>query len=228
MNSYFIRRLDFSDVMLYAITMPQQDPITMLEKADQMLTGGVDAIQFRAKGWMDKDALRWGKELKSRCDAHQALFIVNDRPDLALALDAHGVHLGHNDLPPEFARELMGHRKLVGRSTHTLPEALEAQRKGADYVSCGPIWATPTKPDYNPVGLNLIDFYRATLKIPFVVIGGVDMDNIDDVIGRGSKTVAMVRALFEAEDPKEVARKMKEKISFNWEEKKLTDAMEMT
>ena len=95
-------------------------------------------------------------------------------------------------------------------------EAIQAQRDGADYVSCGPIWATPTKPDYKEVGLSLIDFYKAALKIPFVAIGGIDESNIDQVVQKGAKTMALVRALYDAKDPKSAATQLREKILKNW------------
>ena len=139
-----------------------------------MLAGGVDAVQFRSRSLNDRDMIKIGTKVKDLCAKHGALFLVNNRVDLALILDSDGVHVGHEDIPIAQVRNLIGHRKVLGMSTHSIPEALEAKRAGADYVSCGPLWATPTKPEYKPVGLGLIGLYNAAVSVPFVAIGGID------------------------------------------------------
>ncbi len=209
-NKY--RRLNFSDVRLYAVTPEPTNSSGFLDAVDKLLVGGVDAIQLRSRFLKDRSLVALGKEIKKRCADHGALFIVNNRPEIALATDADGLHLGHEDLPISFARELLGHRKIIGVSTHALPEAIDAQRQGADYVSCGPLWATPTKPEYKQVGLGLIGLYKAALRVPFVAIGGVNENNLDDVLAAGAKTVAVVRALFDAENPEKLAKEFKEKL----------------
>lgn len=209
------RRLDFSDVALYAVTPDWADDDLILHKVERLLAGGVDAVQLRSYSFSDRDLLKLGKQIKERCTGAGALFILNNRVDMALAMEADGVHVGHEDLPVPFVRELLGHRKILGVSTHSLPEALEAQKQGADYVSCGPLWSTPTKPSYNSVGLGLIGLYNAALRIPFVAIGGVDEKNIDDVVAAGAKSVAVVRALFNSENPEALAAEFKSKISLN-------------
>jgi thiamine-phosphate pyrophosphorylase len=206
------RRLNFSDVALYAVTPEPKNTPGFLETIDALLEGGVDAIQLRGLGLSDRALVELGKSVKQKCAHAGALFFVNNRADIALATEADGVHIGHEDLYLPFVRELVGHRKIVGVSTHSLPEAIEAQRNGADYVSCGPLWATPTKPSYPEVGLSLIGLYKAALRIPFVAIGGIDQNNVDRVVEAGAEKVAMVRALFDAPDPSETARKFKEKI----------------
>lgn len=211
MNDY--RRIDFSDVALYAVTPEPTDPAATLATAEKLLAGGVDAIQLRARKLADRDFIALGKKMKELCAKHSALFLVNNRVDLALAIDADGLHLGHEDVTIEFARELFGHRKIIGISTHSLPEAIDAQKRGADYVSCGPLWATPTKPEYKPVGIPLVGLYKAALRIPFVAIGSIDETNFDQVIATGATRVAMVRALFEAKDPQKTAAAFKQKIS---------------
>lgn len=215
MTTSVTRRLDFSDVYLYGVTTGANDGAALLKKIDQVLAGGIDAIQLRSSELTDRAFVELAITIKDKCHAAGALFLVNNRADLALASMADGVHIGHNDLPLSLVRELVGHRKIIGVSTHSLPQALAAQRAGADYVSCGPIWATPTKPDYEPVGVNLIGLYKAALKIPFVVIGGVDATNINDVLEAGASRVAVVRALFEAGNPQAVAQSLKQKIRSN-------------
>ena len=212
MSEPFYRKLDFSDVRLYAVTPEPTDVPALLEKIDGLLVGGVDAIQLRSRKMTDRALVNLGREIKKRCARTGALFFVNNRVDIALALDADGLHIGHEDLPMAFVRNLLGHRKIIGVSTHALPEAIEAQRDGADYVSCGPIWPTPTKPDYKAVGLGLIGLYKAALRIPFVAIGGIDETNVDQVLAAGAKTIAVVRSFFNAERPERVAKEFKEKL----------------
>jgi len=208
--------LDFSNVLLYVVTPEIEDEARFFEKLDQILAGGTDAVQLRSKKRPDRDLLRIGEIVKEKCQDSGALFIVNNRPDLALALEADGVHLGHRDLPIHLARQMLGYKKIIGASAHSVAEALSAQREGADYVSCGPIWATPTKPEYEAVGLGLIDLYRASIGIPFVVIGGIDEFNIDQVVAHGAKRAAFVRALFESANPKMAAQDFRAKIEMNW------------
>lgn len=209
------RRLDFSDVALYAVTPDSPDKSFLLATVEKLLAGGVDAVQLRNRSLKDRELVALGKQMKTMTAAKGALLIIDNRPDLALAIDADGIHVGHEDLPIAFVRQMVGHRKIVGVSTHSLPEALIAQREGADYVSCGPIWATPTKPEYKAVGLNLIGLYNAALRVPYVVIGGVNEKNIDEVVASGAKTVAVVRALFEAKDPEQMAKTFLKKIRTN-------------
>lgn len=209
------RRIDFSDVALYAVTPDISDKDVLLSKVELLLQGGVDAVQLRNRSLSDRKMISLGKQMKELCAKYSALFLIDNRVDIAWAVQADGLHLGHEDVPISVARELLGHRAIIGLSAHSLPEAIEAQRQGADYVSCGPLWATPTKPQYKEVGLGLIGLYRAALRIPYVAIGGVDEANLDEVIRAGAKSVAMVRALFDSPTPDLTAKKFKEKIQIN-------------
>jgi thiamine-phosphate pyrophosphorylase len=207
------RHLDFSDVLLYAVTPASMESGALLEKAAGLLAGGVDALQLRTRDKSDRELMELGKKLRALCGDHGALFIVNDRPDLAVAVGADGVHVGQDDLPVHAVRDMIGHRRLVGVSTHSLPEALAAQRAGADYVGCGPLWATPTKPSAPAVGLGLIGLYHAALKVPFVAIGGIDGSNLGEVIAAGARRVAVVRGLFDSIDPEGAARRFKDQLA---------------
>jgi thiamine-phosphate pyrophosphorylase len=134
------------------------------------------------------------------------LFVVNDRVDIAMAAGADGVHLGQDDLPLAAARRLWP-RGLVGRSTHSLGQALAAQAEGADYIGVGPVWATPTKPGRPAVGLELVRAVAAAqLRIPWVAIGGVDAGNVGAVLAAGARAIAAVRAVTAASDPEAAAR----------------------
>lgn len=175
--------------------------------------GGTDIVQFREKtlGWKQRYEL--GVALRKICAAHGVLFVVNDATDLALSVQADGVHLGQDDLPLAVARELI-HRSgrtdfLVGKSTHSLDQAKAARDEGADYIGIGPVFATPTKPTCEPVGLELVRSVTSQVKTPHVAIGGINADNVSQVIVAGARRVAVVRALSAAADPEAEAKKLK-------------------
>ncbi|OGR85413.1 MAG: thiamine-phosphate diphosphorylase [Elusimicrobia bacterium RIFCSPLOWO2_01_FULL_54_10] len=202
---------------LYVVATPAaagQDVTAVVEKA---LRGGADVVQLRDKHSSAADILKAAKKLKRICQAHDALFIVNDRVDIALASGADGVHLGQEDLPLDEARKIVerygrDNSFLIGRSTHSLEQALAAQNEGADYLGCGPVFATPTKPDYLAQGLELVRQYRERIRIPFVAIGGIDDSNISQVAAAGARCVAVVRAVMAHADPEAAARSLRSKI----------------
>lgn len=140
-------------------------------------------------------------------------FIINDHPEAAVAVDADGVHLGQQDLPVRLARRLLGQGKIIGRSTHSLDQALTAEREGADYLGVGPIFATPTKPSYGPVGLTLIRLVAPRLRAPWVAIGGINAANAAEVVRAGAHGVAVVRAVVAAADVTLAARALKQIIA---------------
>ncbi|MGQ0644462.1 MAG: thiamine phosphate synthase [Elusimicrobiota bacterium] len=201
-----------ADVHLYCITTAPRPGQTYQDMVSAACAGGADMIQLREKAMGAKALLSLCKDLQAICDAAGALFILNDRVDVALAADVDGVHVGQGDLPARFARQMMGHRKIVGCSAHSLGQALTAQGDGADYVSCGPLFATPTKPDYKPVGLDLLRQYKEMVRIPFVAIGGIDEANAGEIVRAGADRVAVVRAVCGAADVEAAARALKEKI----------------
>jgi thiamine-phosphate pyrophosphorylase len=194
-----------ADVHLYCITTAPRPGQTYQDMVSAACAGGADMVQLREKAMGAKALLSLCKDLQAICDAAGALFILNDRVDVALAADVDGVHVGQGDLPARFARQMMGHRKIVG-------QALTAQGDGADYVSCGPLFATPTKPDYKPVGLDLLRQYGEMVGIPFVAIGGIDEANAGEIVRAGADRVAVVRAVCGAADVEAAARALKEKI----------------
>jgi thiamine-phosphate pyrophosphorylase len=206
------RLFDFSDARLYVLTAPLPAGRTTADQVRAALEGGADVIQLREKTLPARPLIQLCRELKALCDGFGALFIVNDRVDVALAADADGVHLGQDDLPAKEARRMLGHRKIIGVSTHSTAQALIAQADGADYVGCGPVFGTPTKPDYAPVGLDLVKEYRRLVRIPFVAIGGIDASNIGAVVHAGARTVAVVRAVCGAPDPRAAAQALRAEI----------------
>lgn len=195
------RRRRLAQARLYLVTtpMPQLDRVVACA-----LGAGLRLVQYRAKaeaGLEDRQRLEQALSLRRLCAEHGALFLVNDRIDLALAVDADGVHLGQGDLPVAVARRLLGPERLIGRSTHGVAQLRQAQEEGCDYVGVGPIHATPTKPGREPVGLDTVRAAAATASIPFFAIGGIDTANLAAVRAAGAKRVAVVRAITGAADP---------------------------
>ncbi|MEB3255109.1 MAG: thiamine phosphate synthase [Synechococcaceae cyanobacterium] len=186
---------------LYLIT----SPVPELERVvEQALVAGLGLVQYRAKpesGLEDRQRLEQALRLRQLCRQHGALFLVNDRVDLALAVEADGVHLGQGDLPVAVARRLLGPERLIGRSTHGPAQLRQAVSEGCDYVGVGPVHATPTKPGREPVGLDYVTAAAAEAPIPFFAIGGIDATNLAAVRAAGAERVAVVRAITAAADP---------------------------
>ncbi|MFM7361272.1 MAG: thiamine phosphate synthase [Cyanobium sp.] len=195
------RRRRLEACRLYLVT----SPVPELERVvEQALAAGVRLVQYRAKegtGLDDRRRLEQALRLRELCAGHGALFLVNDRIDLALAVEADGVHLGQDDLPVAVARRLLGADRLIGRSTHALGQLRSALAEGCDYVGVGPVNATPTKPGREPVGLAYVEAAAAEATIPFFAIGGIDAANLAAVQAAGARRVAVVRAITEAADP---------------------------
>jgi thiamine-phosphate pyrophosphorylase len=184
-----------------------RDPEEILRPA---LQGGVDVVQLREKSGDDHAVVRAGRVFRRLCDAYDALFIVNDRPDLAIACGADGVHLGQDDGEAAAARRLVGDDLLIGISTHS-PEQVDAARE-ADYIAVGPVYETPTKPEYPPVGTGLVAYAAEHAHLPFFAIGGIDPGNVAEVVAAGAERVAVVRAIRDAADPGVAARMLRELV----------------
>jgi thiamine-phosphate pyrophosphorylase len=165
--------------------------------------GGVDIVQLRMKDASDAAILAAAE----RFARHDVLLIINDRPDLAAAANADGVHVGQDDTPVQEARALVGPDRLVGLSTHT-PKQVDGAT-GADYIGVGPVYSTPTKPGRPAVGLELVHYASERARVPFFAIGGIDADNLPAVHAAGAERVAVVRALTETYDPESAARTLR-------------------
>ena len=173
------------------------------------LEGGADVIQLRDKHASDDDLVTAGLELGTECRRHDALFVLNDRPDLALECGADGVHVGQDDVPVERVRELAGDRLVVGVSTHSPAQVDAAERSVADYFAVGPVHATPTKPGRSAVGLQLVRHAAAHAEMPWFAIGGIDGASVHAVVEAGATRIAVVRAITEASDPETAARMLR-------------------
>lgn len=197
---------------LYAIIDNSILPgVSNAEIARRVLAGGAKVIQLRGKGISSKDLLAEAKKIRRLTKEAGAIFVVNDRADIALLSDADGVHLGQDDLPILEARKILGGEKLIGISTHSVEQAVRAEQEGADYVGFGPIFATKTKADAEEAkGLRALWEVRNSVKIPVVAIGGINLENIEEVIETGVDGVAVISAIVKAPDIEEATRRFVE------------------
>jgi thiamine-phosphate pyrophosphorylase len=182
---------------------------------DAALRGGVDVIQLREKdpATSDDAILDAARAFRDACDAHGALFVLNDRPDLVAAAHADGVHVGQDDMGIAEARALVGEDVLLGRSTHTPQQVDDAAVADVDYFAVGPVHATPTKPGRPAVGLELIRHAASAPRaVPWFAIGGIDTANVGAVVGAGAMRIVVVRALTESGDPTATARALRDAL----------------
>lgn len=192
------------DARLYLVT-PALEPARL----QALLDGGVDVVQLRLKDARDAEVLREAAWMREACAAAGVPFLLNDRPDLAAAADADGVHVGQDDAGVAEARAALGPERLVGLSTHA-PEQLAEASPEADYVAVGPVWATPTKPGRAAVGLAYVEHAAAAAgDRPWFAIGGIDATNVRAIVEAGARRIAVVRALVEAADPAQAAADLK-------------------
>jgi thiamine-phosphate pyrophosphorylase len=178
----------------------------LIHVAAQMIEGGVDLIQLRGKGKSLDELAGHAARLHELTAKSSTPLIVNDHAEIASQLPVEGVHVGQDDDPIEVARRKARRAVLIGKSTHSLDQALAAQREGADYIGFGPIFATPTKPDYPPIGLTHIRRVHAEVTLPIFCIGGINIDNLQSVIDAGAKRVVMVSGLLKAHSIVDYAR----------------------
>jgi len=197
---------------LYLVT-PGDPPAGPLDEfLPRVLEAGVDIVQLRDKHLEARPLLELAAVVRRRTHEFGALFLVNDRVDLAIAAEADGVHVGQQDLSPAEARRQLGTQALIGLSTHTPGEILAAASLAssasseADYIAVGPVYPTPTKPGRPAVGPDLLRFAAERAAQPFFAIGGIHAGNLEEVLAAGARRIAVVRALTEAEDPGAAAR----------------------
>jgi thiamine-phosphate pyrophosphorylase len=202
-------RIEKSELYFVATPGKDQKDSDFLSIIEKSIEGGVDIIQLRVKDKSEKEIINLGKEIKKLTTNTETLFIVNDRIDLALLCEADGVHLGQDDLSISEARKITPDGFIIGLSTHSPEQGNIGQNSGADYLGVGPVFATPTKPDYIPAGLEYVKYANKNITLPWFAIGGIDESNIDKVINAGAKRVAVVRAILNAKDVKQVVKTLK-------------------
>ncbi|MGK7344386.1 MAG: thiamine phosphate synthase [Candidatus Nitrospinota bacterium M3_3B_026] len=192
---------NFSDIDVYPVTNRALYGARSDEQVIAALAaGGARIVQLREKNVSDREFYDLAALYRRETARHDMMLIINDRPDIALAVGADGVHLGRDDMPIEAARRIMGPDLIIGASTHSVAQALEAEGEGASYVNIGPLFPTPTKPDAKTIGLDPVREAAAKLKIPFTVMGGITEENIDDVLAAGARRIGVITAILGAED----------------------------
>lgn len=200
---------------LYAIIDNSIRPdISNIEIVKRVLAGGARTVQLRGKGLSSKELLSQAREIRELSRETGAIFIVNDRADIALLSDADGVHLGQDDLPVSEARRILGRGKLIGISTHNIEQAVKAEQEGADYIGFGPIFETKTKADAKEAkGLPALMEIREKVEIPVVAIGGINLENLHEVMSAGTSGVAVMSAIVKAEDIEEATKRFVEALN---------------
>jgi thiamine-phosphate pyrophosphorylase len=178
----------------------------------QAIDGGAQMIQYRDKESDDEEFLKTALTLNAVCRERKVPLIVNDRVEIALRADVDGVHLGQEDLPISEARGSLGCDKIIGKSARTIQQAKEAEAEGADYVGLGPIFPTTSKDIDQPIGVDVIGRAAKILRIPFFPIGGISLDNLDQVTGAGGRRIAVISAVILSDDVISSAAKLLEKL----------------
>ncbi len=202
--------IDLNRCFLYGILdLGYVPPGEALRVAKEMIAGGVDLLQLRAKDRSAEEIARLARELHVETSAAGVPLIINDHAEIARDVGAEGVHVGQDDRAMADVRAIVGPECFVGKSTHSLEQAVRAQDEGADYIGWGPLFATPTKPDYVPIGLAGIAAVHAAVSLPIFCIGGVKLENLPDVIAAGARRVVIVSGLLQAADIAEYARAAK-------------------
>ena len=173
-----------------------------------ILRGGAQVIQLRDKVHDKGDVLPVARRIRGLCDEYGALLIINDHADLALACDAHGLHLGQHDLPIQEARAILHPHQIIGRSNALVEEALESESQGADYLAVGAIFPTNTKEKTRPAGLSTLEKVKAQVSVPVVAIGGINKANVHQVMLAGADAVCVISAVVGDPNPEEAARRL--------------------
>ncbi len=211
-----LRRQKLRSAKLYLVTMPVDNIVSVVESA---LQGGVQIVQYRQKEGEDGTRLAIAQQLCDICHQYEALFLVNDRVDIAIAVGADGIHVGQTDLPVSAIRQILNNNGgdasayIIGQST-TNPQELDiALNNQVDYVGVGPVHATPTKPNKAASGHEYVQYAAANINIPWFAIGGIDEHNLGEAIAAGAERVAVVRALMKAEHPDLIAQQMRSLLS---------------
>ena len=198
------------DFNLYLITGRGETLGRNLEfVVEEALRGGVRAVQLRDKGSSSKELYEAAYELRRLTSRYGAKLFINDRTDVALAVDADGVHIGSSSLPLYKVRRLLGERKLIGVSCHNQTQAITAQEMGADFITFGPVYHTPSKAEYGePVGLAKLATVADLLQIPVFALGGVKQENCAEAVACGVRGVALISGILSAAEPREAAKRL--------------------
>jgi len=204
-----------SKVLLYVIADKKVCGDKNIEEViSQAIDGGAQMIQYRDKESDDEKFFQIASRLKEICTEKNVPFIINDRVIIALKTGADGVHLGQEDLSMKEARGILGSEKILGKSAETIQQAKEAEEEGADYVGIGPIFHTPSKQIKASIGTDIIRKTKGILRIPFFAIGGINLNNLDQIVQAGGKRIAVISAIASSDDMKSSAEKLLEKLRY--------------
>ena len=201
------------DMLLYAVTdRAWLKGETLESQVEKALKGGATFVQLREKELDEAEFLEEAKKLKMLCRKYQVPFVINDNVEIALAVDADGVHVGQNDMDAAQARALLGPDKILGVTAKTVEQALKAQEQGADYLGSGAVFGTSTKADALPMTMERLGEICRSVSIPVVAIGGICLENIGKLKGSGAAGAAVVSGIFGAEDIEGTVRQMREMV----------------
>ena len=200
-----VRKL--SDCYLYGILdLAYVEPAKARAATEALIRGGVDLIQLRGKDASIDELTDLASDLHPITSAERIPLVVNDHPEIARRVSVEGVHVGQDDESIASVRERIGRPILVGKSTHSVQQAIAARQEGADYIGFGPLYPTPTKPDYTAIGLTNIDRVHREIDIPIFCIGGIKLHNLAEVIAAGAERVVIVSGLLQSGDIADYAR----------------------
>ena len=190
---------NLENIDFYFITDSELSKNGIFSDVENALNAGCKIVQYREKNKSTKDMIEEGNKLRELCDG-RAIFLINDRIDIALAVNADGVHIGQEDMSFNYSKKLLGKNKIIGLTVHNLDEALEAERIGVDYIGLAPIFKTGTKEDArDPIGPEMIRLVREKIKLPLVAVGGIKRDNIKEVIEAGADSIVSIYDILKAD-----------------------------
>ncbi len=207
-------KITSNTLRLYAVTDRSwlRPGETLASVVEELLKAGVTCVQLREKHAEEELLLREAFELRELCTQYKVPLIINDRPDIAIKVQADGVHVGQSDMAISEARKILGDQYLIGGSAHNVAEALAAQRAGADYIGCGAIFGSSTKRDATNLSPQELRAICKVVSIPAVAIGGISLDNVETLRGTGIAGVAVVSGLFAAENKAEAVVRFLERL----------------
>lgn len=206
--------IDKKDLMLYAVTDSHWlDGRSLAEQVQEAIAGGVTCVQLREKNVTDEERERIALEVQKVCKDHKIPFLIDDDVDLVRKIDADGVHVGQSDMEAENVRKILGPHKIIGVTAKTVEQAKKAEAMGADYLGVGAAFPTGTKKDTYVIEHKVYKAISEAVKIPIIAIGGITQENVTELNGSGIAGVAVVSAIFAADDIADAASRLKATVS---------------
>ncbi len=200
------------EIRLYVLISSNISTKSVKETARLVIDGGANAIQLREKLISDSEFISLASEVREISAKRGSLLIINDRVHVARKINADGVHLGQQDMSVLEARDIIGNEKIIGVSTHSIIQAKQAQKDGADYIAIGPVYSTKTKGHEPSIGLEVIQEVSGAVNIPIIAIGAINLENLDEVLKAGASRVAVCSAIIGSKDIYSSTKQYKEKL----------------